>query len=150
MTEHPLLDKIHPAVELGRAGDHETARAQLTALWAEADGDRWARCAIAHYLADVQDETEDELSWDLRALESADPADAATAGMLPSLHLNLADDYRRLGETAKAEEHLAVVRAHLGVLGDDAYGDLVRRAVEHVTAALAAGNTERLPSNPSS
>jgi hypothetical protein len=118
-------------------------------LWDEAADDRQSRCAIAHFLADVQDETEDELTWDLRALESADPADETTAGMLPSLHLSLADDYRRLGEKAKAEEHLAVARAHIGVLGDDAYGDLVRGALEHVTTALAAGNTERLPSHPS-
>ncbi|GAB2649783.1 hypothetical protein [Kribbella swartbergensis] len=61
----------------------------------------------------------------------------------------MADDYRRLGETAKAEEHLSAARARLDVLGDDAYGDLVRKAVEHVTAALAAGSTRRLESNPS-
>jgi hypothetical protein len=131
------------------ATDRETTRAQLNALWDEAVDDRQSRCAIAHFLADVQDETEDELTWDLRALESADPGDETTAGMMPSLHLSLADDYRRLGDTARAEEHLAVARTHLGVLGDDAYGDLVRGAVDHVTAALAAGNTDRLPSNPS-
>ena len=150
MTEHPMLDRIRPAVELGRAGDHETARTQLTELWEEAAGDRWARCAIAHYLADLQVETEDELDWDLRALESADPEDEATEGMLASLHLNLADDYRRLGHAAKAEEHLGIARARLGVLGDDAYGDLMRGAVGHVTAALAAGSTKRLVTNPSS
>ncbi len=72
-----------------------------------------------------------------------------TAGMLSSLHLSLADDYRRLGETSKAEEHLGVARANLGALGADAYGDLVRGAVEHVTAALAAGSTARLETNPS-
>jgi hypothetical protein len=76
--------------------------------------------------------------------------DATTAGMLPSLHLSLADDYRRLGETGKAEEHLGIARANLGVLGADAYGDLLRDAVEHVTAALAAGSTARLETNPSS
>ena len=104
------LEEITAAVELGRAGDREAARTQLTALWGACD-DRQTRCAIAHYLADVQDETEDELSWDLRALENVDDD-----GWLPSLHLNLADDYRRLARTQLAEEHLSVARAHLSGL----------------------------------
>lgn len=150
-----LLDKITAAVELGRTGEPETARTRLTELWEEAGDDQFARCTVAHYLADLQAETADELTWDLRALQAAGVAEPAegvpfTVGaMLPSLHLNLADDYRRLGDAAKAEEHLGIARAHLGVLGDDAYGDLMRGAVEHVTAALAAGSTEGLASNPS-
>ena len=40
--------------------------------------------------ADVQDETEDELTWDLRALELV-----SDDQWLPSLHLSPADDYRR-------------------------------------------------------
>jgi hypothetical protein len=54
-----------------------------------------------------------------------------------------------LGETAKAQEHLSEARARLGVLADDAYGDVIRSGVEHVAAALAAGSTRRLESNPS-
>jgi hypothetical protein len=138
------LEQITAAVELGRGGDREEARKRLTALWAEAE-DRQTRCVIAHFLADVQDETEDELSWDLRALENAE-----VEQWLPSLHLSLADDYRRLGAAAKAEEHLGVARTHLGLLGDDAYGDLIRGAVGHVAEALAAGSVERLATNPSS
>jgi hypothetical protein len=138
------LEEITAAVELGRAGDRETARTQLTALW-EACDDRQTRCAIAHYLADVQDETEDELSWDLRALEYMEDV-----GWLPSLHLNLADDYRRLSQAALAEEHLSAARAHLSGLPEGAYGDLVRSGVEHVAEAVAAGSVRRLETNPSS
>ncbi|MFI7062919.1 hypothetical protein ACIBL3_18200 [Kribbella sp. NPDC050124] len=139
------LEQITAAVEAGRAGDRESARNQLARLWDTAD-DRRTRCAIAHYLADVQDDTEDELVWDLRALEEVDPADA---GMLPSLYLNLADDYRRLGDAARAEEHLSASRARLDLLADDAYGDVIRGGVDHVAAALAAGSTRRLETNPS-
>ncbi|WP_327635681.1 hypothetical protein OHB24_37565 [Kribbella sp. NBC_00482] len=137
------LEEITAAVELGRAGDREAARTQLTALW-EASDDRQTRCAIAHYLADVQDETEDELSWDLRALENVDDD-----GWLPSLHLNLADDYRRLARTQLAEEHLSVARAHLSGLPEGAYGDMIRGGVENVAEALAAGSVRRLETNPS-
>ncbi|WP_433159018.1 hypothetical protein [Kribbella sp. CA-247076] len=119
-------------------------RTRLTGLWEEAADDRQSRCAIAHYLADVQDETEDELAWDLRALEYAEDEN-----WLPSLHVNLADDYRRLGDAAKASQHLETAREKLGLLADDAYGDLMRSAVEHVAQALADGSRQRLETNPS-
>ncbi|NIK58780.1 hypothetical protein [Kribbella shirazensis] len=138
------LEEITAAVELGRSGDREAARIRLTALWEECD-DRQTRCAIAHYLADVQDDTEDELFWDLRALEVVEDA-----GWLPSLHLNLADDYRRLARTQEAEEHLYAARANLPELPEGAYGDLIRSGVQHVADALAAGSVHRLETNPSS
>ncbi|WP_202865722.1 hypothetical protein [Kribbella turkmenica] len=123
-----------------RAGDR---RIQLSDLWEKAADDRQSRCAIAHYLADVQDETVAELAWDLRALEYAEDEN-----WLPSLHVNLADDYRRLGDTAKAEEHLEAARTRLRLLADDAYGELMRSAVEHVAQALAERSTRRLETSP--
>lgn len=137
------LEQITAAIGLGHAGDREAAREQLGRLW-DATDDRQTRCAIAHYLADVQDETPDELAWDVRALD-----DVQDEAWLPSLHLNLADDYRRLGDTTRADEHLGLARKHLGLLGADAYGDLVRGGVDQVAAALAAGDRDRLPTNPS-
>jgi hypothetical protein len=137
------LEEITAAVSLGQAGDHEAARRRLSELWDAVD-DPQTRCAIAHYLADVQEETEDELTWDLRALEVVEDI-----AWLPSLHLNLADDYRRLSDGERAEEHLQLARRHQDLLGYDAYGDLLRGALDRVTAALAAGNHNRLPTNPS-
>ncbi|TDD30155.1 hypothetical protein E1218_02295 [Kribbella turkmenica] len=115
----------------------------MSDLWEKAADDRQSRCAIAHYLADVQDETVAELAWDLRALEYAEDEN-----WLPSLHVNLADDYRRLGDTAKAEEHLEAARTRLRLLADDAYGELMRSAVEHVAQALAERSTRRLETSP--
>jgi hypothetical protein len=137
------LDQITAAVELGRTGDRATARAQLLALW-DTSTEPQTRCVIAHFLADLQDKTEDELTWDLRALELV-----AEDSWLPSLHLSLADDYRRLGNTELAKQHLALGEEHMSLLGPDAYGDVVRAGLQHITDALAAGSTERLPSNPS-
>jgi hypothetical protein len=54
------LEEIMAAVSVGQAGDREAARTQLIALWNAVD-DRQTRCAIAHYLADVQDEP--RTSW---------------------------------------------------------------------------------------
>jgi hypothetical protein len=142
-----IMAEVGRAVELGRAGERAPARAALTALWERA-GDALHRCTIAHYLADLQDDVAEELRWDQRAL-------AAVAGeeqvgefqvrqLLPSLHLNLADAHRRLGDADPARRHLAVARDLVGELPDDEYGVLIRTGVEHVTGALAAGSRERL------
>ncbi|GAA2825045.1 hypothetical protein [Kribbella solani] len=137
------LEDIMAAVELGRSGDRAAARERLTLFW-ESANDQQARCVIAHYLADVQDETADELSWDLRALEAVEDE-----LWLPSLHLNLADDYRRLQQAELAHQHLLLAREHLGQLPDDGYGNLIRAGVQHVADALAVGDTQRLESSPS-
>ncbi|MFI5694335.1 hypothetical protein ACIA58_20970 [Kribbella sp. NPDC051586] len=137
------LEEITAAVSLGQAGDRDAARTQLTALW-DAIDDGPTRCVIAHFLADVQDETEDELTWDLRALELV-----SDDQWLPSLHLSLADDYRRLSQADRAHEHLNAAQAHLSKLPEGDYGDVVRSGFDHVAEALAAGSVQRLESNPS-
>ncbi len=144
MTD-PLLAEIGAAVELGRT-DRPAARAALDALWERIgpDGDPQHRCALAHWAADLQDDPRDELVWDQRALA----AGAGLPAFLPSLHLNLADVHRRLGDPATAHRHLADARAVVGDLPDDGYGRIVRGGIEHVTEALAQGSTKRLPSAP--
>ena len=70
----------------------------------------------------------------------------AAPGPAPaSLLLSLADDHRRLGETERAREFLDRARSVSEVLGDDAYGALVRRTMQAIATALAEGSTERLP-----
>ena len=59
-----------------------------------------------------------------------------SAGLYPSLHLNLGDCYRRLGDLDRAREHLELARAGMGALGDDAYGDLIRRGLDLLTRQL--------------
>lgn len=156
------MASIVAAIEQGRAGDTAGARDELGALWARIgpDGDPLHRCTLAHYLADLQADTRDELAWDERALDAATALTDVRAqryhaswqvrGFLPSLHLNLADDHRRLRAPDRAREHLAAARAHLADLPDDGYGSVVRGGIDHVGAALDAGSTSPLPTHPSS
>ena len=75
MTEPDVtMVRIGEAVELGRRGEREAARKLFSEVWREigVTGDPLHRCALAHWMADVQDEVEEELLWDLRALEAAD------------------------------------------------------------------------------
>ena len=137
------------AVELGRGGARAEARRRLTDLWARVgpDGDPLHRVSIAHFLADLQDDVRAELRWDERALaaagdltdERAQRYDAAlrVRGLLPSLHLNLADCLRRLGEASGARQHLAQAAA-----------SMIRTGLWQVRQALEAGSTEPLPSAP--
>ena len=72
------------------------------------DGDALHRCMIAHYMADMQADPRQELLWDRRALEAAGSLTGAGAKEYhPSLHLNLAEGYRKLGDWDAAREHLA-------------------------------------------
>ena len=154
------MAEIVAAVELGRGGARAEARRRLTDLWERVgpDGDPLHRVTIAHFLADLQDDVRAELRWDERALaaagdltdERAQEYDTAlrVRGMLPSLHLNLADCLRRLGDAPGARQHLARAEASVDELADDGYGRLVRTGLAHVRGALEAGSTEPLPSAP--
>ncbi|MEU1431607.1 hypothetical protein ABZ412_31550 [Nocardia sp. NPDC005746] len=157
----PTMTAINDAVTLGRQGDPATAREQLTSLWDEigAGGDPLHRVSLAHFLADLQDHAADALTWDIRALDAADSltderaqahhAGLSVRGFYPSLHLNLADNYRRLGAFDTARRHLTAAHARLDALDEDGYGLGVRAGLANVEAALADQSTEPLPTHPS-
>jgi hypothetical protein len=142
-----VMARIADAVTLA-AADRDAARTRLAAVWAEVEtGDALHRCVLAHYLADLQDDVRDELRWDLRALAAADEvaaeervpeADVAldVRTLYPSLHLNLGDDYRRLGAAARAREHLALAQAVEHVLPDDGYGRMIRGGIANLAGRL--------------
>ncbi|MFH9006318.1 hypothetical protein ACH4E5_24160 [Streptomyces afghaniensis] len=140
--------RIGQVVMLHHAGDREEARQRFLDLWAEIGehGDPLHRCTLAHYLADTQDDPADELAWDLRALTAAeeitDTGTTAGQGALavrafyPSLHLNLAADYDRLGHRDAARAHLRRARGAAAALSDDPYGEGVRAAISRLESRL--------------
>jgi hypothetical protein len=139
-----VLTRIGQVVMLHHAGDREEARHRFLGLWAEIGehGDPLHRCTLAHYLADTQDDPADELAWDLRALTAAEEAreDAlavtAVTALYPSLHLNLADDYVRLGRGDAARTHLRWAREAATALTDDGYAEGVRAAIGRLESRL--------------
>ncbi|WP_330341306.1 hypothetical protein [Streptomyces sp. NBC_00557] len=138
-----VLTRIGQVVMLHHGGDREEARSRLLTLWAEIgeDGDPLHRCTLAHYLADTQDDPEDELAWDLRALSAAEEvsdggAPPGVRGFLPSLHLNLAADYVKLGRDEAARSHLRRARETAGALAPDGYGEGVRAAIGRLQSRL--------------
>lgn len=150
-ADDPVMVAIVAAQTLAVTGDRAEARAAYERIWADLgpDGDPLHVVALAHQLADLQEDIEDEVAWDLRALAAADSltderarayhASLQVRGFYPSLHLNLADDYARLGRRAQAREHLAAAEAALPALGEDGYGRMIRSGIAGVRERLDGG-----------
>ncbi|GAB3748374.1 hypothetical protein [Microlunatus parietis] len=151
MITDPILAKIGEAAALNHhQGQREAARDLLTELWDEIggeEGDPLHVCVLAHTMADAQDDPHQELTWDLKALAAADRIEEdraqeagvalPVAGLYPSLHLNLADCYRRLDDLDRARDHLRQARESIGELGDDDYGRLIRDSLDRLTIQLS-------------
>ncbi|MFI6510931.1 tetratricopeptide repeat protein [Streptosporangium sp. NPDC050855] len=150
MTTDPTMTRIGQGVELHHhQGRREAARELFAQIWDDIggeQGDPLHVCVLAHSMADVQDDVRQELMWDLRALDAValvtDERVAqagvplSVAGLYPSLHLNLSDCYRKLGDLDRAREHLRQARARIGALGDDEYGKIVKGGLERLTEQL--------------
>jgi hypothetical protein len=145
-----MMDQIHAAAALHHRGDREGARARFAELWNAIgpDGDALHRVTLAHFMADVQDAPEQELMWDLRALEAADALSdgrlkahhdsLSLAAFYPSLHLNVAEGYRKLGDLVQARGHIARASEKVAALPEDGLGGYTRRAIERLAGELAA------------
>lgn len=156
----PIMDAIGHAVTDGRAGNTSTARSALLDLWKTigATGEPFHRCTLAHYIADLYEDPARALAWDVRAIDAADAlverreenndTDPDIAGFYPSLHLNLAENYRLLGSFDAAHEHIDAAREHCVALSEDSYGHLVRDAIEDVAETIARRETTRRASAP--
>ena len=145
-TLDAVMSELSEAVALGHNGQPVAARERLAALWERVGpaGDALHRCAIAHSMADVQDDVHKELRWDLEALdaaraitdERAAAAGTTVAGFYPSLHLNLASCYRRLGDVKRAGEQVVLARQCVDVLPNDGYGEMVRGELARLERAI--------------
>ncbi|SBV26122.1 Tetratricopeptide repeat-containing protein [Micromonospora krabiensis] len=152
MISDATLARINEGVQLHhQQGRRAAARDVFAQIWDEIGGERGDPlhvCVLAHSMADVQDDVHQELVWDRRALAAADlltDARVAQAGvpmsvasLYPSLHLNLGECYRRLGDLARARECLERAHAGIGALGDDDYGQLIKGGVERLAQQLSA------------
>jgi hypothetical protein len=151
MTIEPdaVMARIGEGIARSQQGDALAARALFTEVWEQlpADGDALHRCALAHSMADVQDDPADELRWDLRALAAAEQlsdarvadATAATsvAAFLPSLHLNLADVYLRLGDLDASAQHVDAAEPSLGALPQHGYREMIADGLARLRSRLA-------------
>jgi hypothetical protein len=158
-TPDPIMEAIGQAVMRGQNGD-PAAREAMLDLWTRigVTGDPLHRCTLAHSMADLNEDAAQALAWDVRALDAADAATdervqahhagLAIAGFYPSLHLNLADDYRRLGSFEAAQTHIDAADQAAPALPEGPYGDLIRSAIKEVASAIGEKDTAPRPSAP--
>lgn len=142
----PAWDDVTAAVGQTLGGDREGGRERLLACWeATTEDDHAQRCVLAHYLADLEPELDDEVAWDQRALaelthvsddELAAVGIPSAAGMAPSLHLNLGEGYRRQGRTDEARAQVVAGLAAAHHLADDGYGAMVRTGLDRLAERL--------------
>jgi len=100
-------------------------------------------------MADVQDDPWQELRWDLEALRAADRltgeraaaagVPASVAAFYPSLHLNLGEVYRKLGDLDLARHHCRRGSDAVDALPDDGYGRMITGALSALSQRLGLG-----------
>ncbi|MFC0505210.1 tetratricopeptide repeat protein [Micromonospora costi] len=152
MITDDTLARINQGVQLHHhQGQREAARDLFAQIWDEIGGERGDPlhvCVLAHSMADVQDDVRQELVWDQRALAAADlltdervaqaGVPMSVAGLYPSLHLNLGECYRKLGDLGRARDCLQRAQAGMGALGDDEYAQLIRSGLDRLAQQLAS------------
>lgn len=152
MITDPTITRIGQGVELHHhRGRREAARDLFAQIWDDIggeQGDPLHVCVLAHAMADVQDTVRQELVGDLRAIAAADlvtnervaqaGVTLSVAGLYPSLHLNVGECYRKLGDLGRAREHLQQARDTIGALGDDEYGQLIKGGLERLAQQLTS------------
>lgn len=140
-------ERVQAAITPLFQGRRAEARAACAALWEVLPAaDAMARCVLAHHAADAEDDPRAALVWDQRALAEARRLPAAeVATFWPSLHLNLADGYRQVGELDLARAAIADAQATLEALPDDGYGRMIRGGVARLAGELDAQRAEPRP-----
>jgi len=149
MQSDPVLAQVGEGIALHTSGDDEAARALFARLWDEVgeDGDALHRLALAHSMADVVADPHESLRWDLRALEAAASVSDErlhAAGIptpiqafYPSLHLNLGEAYRRIGDVGRAAAHLERGCAALVDLTGEDSAQMLKDALRRLAERLA-------------
>jgi tetratricopeptide (TPR) repeat protein len=130
------MDPNNPVVNLCAAGmiaEGEGLSADAKALFEQAfaeSSDDFEACIAAHYVARHQATVEDELDWNFRALERANlVGDERVRSFYPSLYLNLAHSFEKVGRTGEACELYTTAATRLEGQPDSPYTQLIRSGI---------------------
>ncbi|MEE4420795.1 hypothetical protein [Streptomyces bugieae] len=103
--ELPVVRLCGKGMQAEAEGRAEVARELFQQAW-DIAADDYEACIAAHYLALHQKSAEETLRWNQECLDRADRvADERVREFYPSLYLNMAHAYRRLGRRALAHHY---------------------------------------------
>jgi len=149
MTEWAAITE---AIGVALGGDRARGRELLAACWeATTDQDAARRCVLAHYLADAQDDLDEEVAWDEAALVAfagvaeadLNPVGIPSARALePSLRLNLGDGYRRQGRFEDAKKQVDAGDSLVYLLPEDGYVAMIRAGLTRLRGRVESQSSE--------
>ena len=134
---NPVVKLCAQGMEAEVQGDIETARKLFTEAWERATNDFEAFTA-AHYMARNQPDLEDELRWNLIALEKALKLENNN-GVLPSLYLNAGKSYEKLGMMNEAGKQYKLAHTYSAHLPKGNYGDMMRMGINEALKRTGQG-----------
>jgi len=149
MTEWAAITE---AIGVALGGDRARGRELMAVCWdATTDQDAAKRCVLAHYLADAQDDLDEEVAWDEAALTAfarvaeadLNPVGIASARALePSLRLNLGDGYRRQGRFEDAKKQVDASDSVVHLLPEDGHGAMIRAGLARLRGRVESHSKE--------
>ena len=132
--ESAALRLCMEGVAAAQEARHEDARALFENAWRHAVTDAEA-CIAASYIAQLQRDAMQSLWWYQIALARADRTDhERVREVYPSLHVNIAIAYERLGQIYAARHHYQRAAATLDAVRDPEQRAFVERGLERGVA----------------
>jgi hypothetical protein len=113
------MDSNNPVIKLCQQGavdeyrnNKEDACNKYHQAWSLAQSD-YESCIAAHYVARCQQTAQEELKWNLAALEYAKKCDTEMiVPFLGSLYVNIGYSYEKLGETKYTKAYYQLTAQH--------------------------------------
>lgn len=127
--QNAVVQLCHEGIKAEGFGHPDSARDYYRQAWDLSSND-FEKFTAAHYMARNQEDTEEELRWNLLALQHADAVNNdQMKPYYPSLHLNIARSYESLGNLAKAADHYQQAAHYIPYLSQDGYGKMIASGI---------------------
>jgi|ERR1700743_1453466 len=126
---NPVVQLCVKGMNAEGEGKIEEARQLFQQAWDTATNNFEAFTA-AHYLARNQEDPNDNLKWNLEALNRANAInDDSFKGHYPSLYLNVAKSYETLRNNEEAARHYQLAADSCKHLPDGKYADMIKSGI---------------------
>ena len=137
-----LMEKLQSIIQISQSGDSKKARILFDEIIPSLGNDPLHNCIFAHYMADVQEEFEKELYWDLKSLECLDNltderlkqfnSNLNQKGFYASIYLNIAEDYKKNDMIKNSNKYIKLAEESIGELKEDGYGNMIKHGIERI------------------